>query len=111
VLRCSLVQVSEVRGPPYGARRRQEPDRRAVDVVHSSTTQDVRGDGASLPPEQAAQANLHEKVLRSGHVILVAGVACVVLSSIPDHVVWVPFTLTALVTVAQVYVGAHNPST
>ena len=45
----------------------------------------------------------------SGHVILVAGVACVVLSSIPDEVVWVPFSLTALVTVARVYVGAHNP--
>jgi membrane-associated phospholipid phosphatase len=45
----------------------------------------------------------------SGHVILVAGVACVVLSSIPDDVVWLPFTLTALVTLARVYVGAHNP--
>ena len=45
----------------------------------------------------------------SGHVILVAGVACMVLSSIPEEVVWVPFTLTALVTVARVYVGAHNP--
>jgi undecaprenyl-diphosphatase len=45
----------------------------------------------------------------SGHVILVAGVACVVLSSIPEEVVWLPFTLTALVTVARVYVGAHNP--
>jgi membrane-associated phospholipid phosphatase len=45
----------------------------------------------------------------SGHVILVSGVACVVLDSIPDEVVWLPFTLTALVTVARVYVGAHNP--
>ena len=45
----------------------------------------------------------------SGHVILVSGVACVVLDSIPDEVVWVPFTLTALVTIARVYVGAHNP--
>jgi membrane-associated phospholipid phosphatase len=45
----------------------------------------------------------------SGHVILVSGVACVVLSSIPDEVVWLPFTLTALVTIARVYVGAHNP--
>ena len=45
----------------------------------------------------------------SGHVILVAGVACVVLSRIPDEVVWVPFSLTSLVTVARVYVGAHNP--
>jgi membrane-associated phospholipid phosphatase len=45
----------------------------------------------------------------SGHVILVSGVACVVLDSIPGEVVWVPFTLTALVTIARVYVGAHNP--
>ena len=45
----------------------------------------------------------------SGHVILVAGVACVVLSRIPDEVVWVPFTLTFLVLVGRVYTGAHNP--
>jgi undecaprenyl-diphosphatase len=45
----------------------------------------------------------------SGHVILVAAVACVVLSRIPDYVVWLPFTLTALVAVGRVYVGAHNP--
>ena len=45
----------------------------------------------------------------SGHVILVAAVACVVLSRIPDSVVWVPFTFTALVVIGRVYVGAHNP--
>lgn len=45
----------------------------------------------------------------SGHVILVAAVACVVLSRIPDYVVWVPFTFTTLVTIGRVYVGAHNP--
>jgi len=45
----------------------------------------------------------------SGHVILVAAVACVVLSRIPDYVVWVPFTFTALVAIGRVYVGAHNP--
>jgi membrane-associated phospholipid phosphatase len=45
----------------------------------------------------------------SGHVILVAGVACVVLSRIPDEVVWVPVVLIGLVAVGRVYVGAHNP--
>ena len=45
----------------------------------------------------------------SGHVILVAAVACVVLSRIPDYVVWVPFFFTALVAIGRVYVGAHNP--
>jgi len=45
----------------------------------------------------------------SGHVILVAAVACVVLGRMPESVVWIPFTLTALVIVARVYVGAHNP--
>ena len=45
----------------------------------------------------------------SGHVILVAGIACVVLSRIPDEVIWVPFTLIGLVALGRVYVGAHNP--
>jgi undecaprenyl-diphosphatase len=45
----------------------------------------------------------------SGHVILVAGVACVVLPVIPAGWWWVPAALTALVVVGRVYVGAHNP--
>ena len=42
-------------------------------------------------------------------MILVAAVACVVLGRMPESVVWIPFTLTGLVIVARVYVGAHNP--
>lgn len=45
----------------------------------------------------------------SGHVILVAGVACVVAPNLPAAWVWVPMTLTGLVLVGRVYVGAHNP--
>jgi undecaprenyl-diphosphatase len=45
----------------------------------------------------------------SGHVILVAAIACVLTPSLPGVWVWVPFLLTVLVMVGRVYVGAHNP--
>jgi undecaprenyl-diphosphatase len=45
----------------------------------------------------------------SGHVILVAGVACVVAPTVPAQWWWVPILLVVLVMVGRVYVGAHNP--
>ncbi len=45
----------------------------------------------------------------SGHVILVAAVACVVAPSLPIGWWWVPAVLTICVVVGRVYVGAHNP--
>jgi membrane-associated phospholipid phosphatase len=55
---------------------------------------DVPSSGASFP---------------SGHVILVSAIACVVVPNLPT--VWwpLPLTLTALVMIGRVYVGAHNP--
>jgi membrane-associated phospholipid phosphatase len=45
----------------------------------------------------------------SGHVILVAGIACVVVPTMPASWWWLPIVLTLLVVVGRVYVGAHNP--
>jgi undecaprenyl-diphosphatase len=45
----------------------------------------------------------------SGHIILVAAIACLVAPTLPASVVWVPFALTLLVMIGRVYVGAHNP--
>ena len=45
----------------------------------------------------------------SGHVILVAAVACLVAPLLPAWGVWVAFVLTLLVMIGRVYVGAHNP--
>jgi undecaprenyl-diphosphatase len=45
----------------------------------------------------------------SGHVILVAAIACVVDPLLPAGLLWGPFFLAALVMVGRVYVGAHNP--
>lgn len=45
----------------------------------------------------------------SGHVILVAAMACLVSTDLAAAVVPIPFLLTALVMVGRVYVGAHNP--
>jgi undecaprenyl-diphosphatase len=45
----------------------------------------------------------------SGHVILVAGVGCVVAAILPSTWWSAPIILTALVMAGRVYVGAHNP--
>jgi len=45
----------------------------------------------------------------SGHVILAAGIACIVTPNIASPWSWVPFTLALLVLVGRMYVGAHNP--
>ena len=45
----------------------------------------------------------------SGHVVLVAAIACVVAPVLPTGWELVPFVLTVLVMVGRVYVGAHNP--
>jgi membrane-associated phospholipid phosphatase len=45
----------------------------------------------------------------SGHVILVAAVACPVTPIVTAWISWLPLTLVALVMLGRVYVGAHNP--
>jgi undecaprenyl-diphosphatase len=45
----------------------------------------------------------------SGHIILVAAVACLVAPLLPASAVWVAFVVTLLVMIGRVYVGAHNP--
>ncbi len=45
----------------------------------------------------------------SGHVILVAAIACVVAPDLPVAWWWLPFLATLLVMFGRVYVGAHNP--
>ena len=58
----------------------------------------LRGD---VPPKGAS--------FPSGHVILVAAIACVVVTDLPTAAALVPFGLTLLVMLGRVYVGAHNP--
>ncbi|MET0662952.1 MAG: phosphatase PAP2 family protein [Ilumatobacteraceae bacterium] len=45
----------------------------------------------------------------SGHVILVAGIGCVVAANLQSKWWSVTIVLTVLVMVGRVYVGAHNP--
>jgi undecaprenyl-diphosphatase len=45
----------------------------------------------------------------SGHVILVAAIGCVVAADVSVTWWWVPISLTALVMLGRIYVGAHNP--
>jgi membrane-associated phospholipid phosphatase len=71
---------------------RQRPGTSQVDAVLRGG--DVPASGPSFP---------------SGHVILVAGVGCVVAATLPSTWWSVPVVLTVLVMVGRVYVGAHNP--
>jgi undecaprenyl-diphosphatase len=55
---------------------------------------DVPSDGASFP---------------SGHVLLVAALACVVAPVVPAGWELVPLALALLVPLGRIFVGAHNP--
>jgi undecaprenyl-diphosphatase len=71
---------------------RQRPGTSQVDAILRGG--DVPRSGPSFP---------------SGHVILVAAIACVVEPNLPVQWWWVPLVLTLLVMIGRVYVGAHNP--
>jgi membrane-associated phospholipid phosphatase len=45
----------------------------------------------------------------SGHIILVAAVAVVVVPAIPVPLRWIPLLAIVLTMLGRVYVGAHNP--
>jgi membrane-associated phospholipid phosphatase len=45
----------------------------------------------------------------SGHVMLVAAIACVITPIMPPEWAWVPHVCTLLVMLGRVYVAAHNP--
>ncbi len=70
---------------------RQRPGTSQVDAILRG---DVPSSGPSFP---------------SGHVILVAGVGCVVAANLPSAWWWVPVVLVLAVMIGRVYVGAHNP--
>jgi undecaprenyl-diphosphatase len=70
---------------------RQRPGTSEVDAILRG---DVPSSGPSFP---------------SGHVVLVAGIGCIVAANLPLEWRGVPCVLIALVMVSRVYVGAHNP--
>ena len=71
---------------------RQRPGTSQVDAILRGA--DVPSSGASFP---------------SGHVILVAAIAAVILPALPVAWWWLPALLAVLVMFGRVYVGAHNP--
>jgi membrane-associated phospholipid phosphatase len=71
---------------------RQRPGTSQVGAVLRGS--DVPAKGASFP---------------SGHVILVAAVACVTMPVLPTWSWWIPVVLVLLVMLGRVFVGAHNP--
>jgi len=71
---------------------RQRPGTSEVDAILRGA--DVPSSGASFP---------------SGHVILVAAIATVVVPAVPPAWWWAPVLLTFLVMFGRVFVGAHNP--
>jgi undecaprenyl-diphosphatase len=79
-----------------------------------------RAIGGHLPARTRPGTSQPDAVLRgdvppkgrsfpSGHIVLVAAIACVVGPVLPGGWEIIPFVLTGLVMVGRVYVGAHNP--
>jgi undecaprenyl-diphosphatase len=79
-----------------------------------------RAIGGHLPARTRPGTSQPDAVLRgdvppkgrsfpSGHIVLVAAIACVVGPVLPGGWEIIPFALTGLVMVGRVYVGAHNP--
>lgn len=91
VLKLVAERVVRARTRQFAAVRQRPGTSQVAPILRGS---DVPVTGASFP---------------SGHVILVAAVACVVTAHLPAVGVFVPFLLTALVMFGRVYVGAHNP--
>jgi membrane-associated phospholipid phosphatase len=86
-------------------------------VVERLLRRELRG---HVPARTRPGSSQHDAVLRgdvpdsgasfpSGHIVLVAAIACVVAPVIPTGWELVPYLLTLLVMVGRVYVGAHNP--
>ncbi|MDD9371115.1 MAG: phosphatase PAP2 family protein [Acidimicrobiales bacterium] len=80
--------------------------RRMVDYLTVRQRPGVSQDGAIL---RGADVPVSGPSFPSGHVILAAGVGTVVAPILGPAWSWVPASLTLLVMVGRVYVGAHNP--
>lgn len=91
VLKLVVERVVRRQMAPYLAVRQRPGTSEPGAILRGG---DVPSAGASFP---------------SGHVILVAAVACLVTPLIDGTWDWVPFLLTFLVMFGRVYVGAHNP--
>jgi undecaprenyl-diphosphatase len=67
--------------------------------------------GTSIGPDIHARGDvsLAGESFVSGHAVLVAALAVVVMPYLPGRWKWLPVGLVALVAFTRVYVGAHNP--
>jgi glycosyltransferase 2 family protein len=67
--------------------------------------------GTSIGTDVHTRGDVHAtgESFVSGHAVMVAALACLIVPYLPRRWRPVPWVLVALVMVARVYVGAHNP--
>jgi membrane-associated phospholipid phosphatase len=78
-------------------------------VVKAIVTRERPGTSIGSDAELRGDVSSGGESFVSGHAVMVAAIACLIVPYLPRRWRPVPWVLVALVMVGRVYVGAHNP--
>jgi len=78
-------------------------------VVKAAVTRERPGTSIGATVELGGDVSVGGESFVSGHAVLAAAMACLIVPYLPRQWRFVPWLLVGLVLVARVYVGAHNP--